>query len=86
VLQQIMPFFKKDIKLTESDAETIVNKTLAQLKSTLQKNNDDLFVTASGKGVITLSYIKSQVSETLRGDGMLLSKAITKKLQLTTDV
>lgn len=73
-----MPFFKKDIKLTESDAENIVIKTLAQLKSTLQKNDDDVFVTASGKGVITLSYIKRQVSEKLRGDGMLISKTIFK--------
>jgi len=73
-----MPFFKKDIKLTESDAENIVTKTLAQLKSTLQKNDDDVFVTASGKGVITLSYIKRQVSEKLRGDGMLISKTIFK--------
>ena len=73
-----MPFFKKDIKLTESDAENIVTKTLAQLKSTLQKNDDDVFVTASGKGVITMSYIKRQVSEKLRGDGMLISKTIFK--------
>lgn len=71
-----MQFFKKDIKLTEVDAENIVSKTLAQLKKTLQNSNDDIFVTASGKGVITLSYIKRHVSETLKGDGMLFCSVI----------
>ncbi|KAF5098660.1 hypothetical protein DV451_003292 [Geotrichum candidum] len=70
-----MPFFKKDIKLTESDAENIVTKTLAQLKSTLQKNDDDVFVTASGKGVITFGEI-DKITRSL-GDKIKNEKYVT---------
>lgn len=64
-----MPLFSKAVKFNEADAENIVTKSLNQIKGLLEKEGNDVFVTTSGKGVVTLDFVKKSIKELMAGEG-----------------